>query len=164
MWNDKYAILTSWFDEGDYSLMQHLGLKGFIVSHILLDNPIVLKTLTILAFLVVSWISMPVWSFALNRILVSGQFWGAWNSWSKVVHAAFPLKLVVAQFAWKFGAGKFEELVGWMRGLIIDWECRIFEEMVPITVGGVEEESEEIIEEVNFEEEETEFDYDQYDE
>mmetsp|Transcript_5354 Transcript_5354/g.5873 ORF Transcript_5354/g.5873 Transcript_5354/m.5873 type:complete len:142 (+) Transcript_5354:724-1149(+) len=38
MWHSQYAILKSWFsDESDFSLMQFVGFKGFVISSLLLD-------------------------------------------------------------------------------------------------------------------------------
>jgi len=140
MWHDKYAILDSWFRDGEYSVLAHAGWEGFVVSHVLLDHPIVLRAVIRVGFLACLWMTLPVWDYFLNRMLVSGLLWKYYRSWGRFVHAAFPLKLLVGQMVWKFVAGQFDALESMVRGVIVDIECGLLEERIPVTVGGEEEE------------------------
>mmetsp|Transcript_21388 Transcript_21388/g.31439 ORF Transcript_21388/g.31439 Transcript_21388/m.31439 type:complete len:387 (+) Transcript_21388:168-1328(+) len=147
MWHSQYAILKSWFsDSSEYSLLAHVNFKGFIISTILLDlaNGYVLKGLLALSILSVLIVAMPVIELLISRFLVSGFFWSKWPTWGKFVHAALPLKLLIGQLLWKGAAKSFSSLESKVKEFIVDLECSILEENVPITVGvGSEEDLEE---------------------
>lgn len=50
-----------------------------------------------------------------------------------------PLKILIGQMAWKFVAGSFGKLEGVVRDYIVDLECSILENCIPVTTGaGVE--------------------------
>lgn len=149
MWHDKYAVLESWFRDGEFSVMGHVGFWGFVVSHVLLDRPVVLKVGIKVLFLAVVLMTLPVWEYVVNRVLVSGVLWRQYKSWGRIVHAAFPLKFLIGQMGWKFVAGQFDGLEGWMRSIIVEVECGILEERIPVTVGGDFEEEEDIEEYVD---------------
>merc|ERR1712071_621417 len=70
-----------------------------------------------------------------KRLLVSGFFWSFYGHRSKIAHAAFPLKLLMAQMGWKMVVGKLEALTNWIRNYVVEWECQILEESIPITIG-----------------------------
>ncbi|KAL9187964.1 hypothetical protein ACHAXT_006342 [Thalassiosira profunda] len=147
MWHSRYAILQSWFsDASEFSLLQHVGPKGFFVSSVLLDggNGMALRALLILSVLSAIILFMPLLEYIVGRILVSAPFWGQWATWGRIVRAGFPLKLLLGQLAWKGVAKCFGKLESEVREYIVDLECEILEESVPVTVGvGVEEEGEE---------------------
>jgi len=147
MWHSKYAILQGWFrDESEYSFLQHVGLKGFVVSTLLLDlgNGLLTKSLLFSTVLFITVTAlMPIFEFLMNRLLVSGLFWKWYPNWARIYHAAFPLKLLLAQMGWKFVAGKLDALYNFVRNIIVDMECDIFEETIPVTVGVEEPEAEE---------------------
>lgn len=138
MWHSQYSILKSWFGEDSpYSLMQHVGIKGFFVSTVLLDwgNGIVLKGIVLSTlWMVWSLFAFPMVEYISKRFLVSGLFWSIYGHWSKIVHAAFPFKLLLAQMGWKFVVGKLDDLTNYIRDYIVEWECQILEECVPVTV------------------------------
>lgn len=159
MWHGKYAVLRSWFmdDNSVYSLLQHVGMKGFFVSTVLLDagNGIVLTGLLgIVTAIVTVGLGLPVVEYLLNRIVVSGLFWSHYNRWSTIYHAAFPLKLLLGQMAYKFVAAKFNGLVESVRNHVVELECQILEDCVPVTV--FEEEGDDVEEESVVDEEESE--------
>ncbi|KAL7464879.1 hypothetical protein ACHAXS_005203 [Conticribra weissflogii] len=144
MWHSRYSILHSWFsDQSEYSLLQHVGIKGFIVSSILLDglNGMVLKSLLILSILSVFIAIMPIVEYIVGRILVSAPFWSQWTTWGRVVRAGFPLKLLLGQLVWKGVANGFGRLEAMVREYVVDLECEILEESVPLTVGVEEDEN-----------------------
>jgi len=107
---------------------------------------------------------MPVWEYGLNRLLCSGLFWSFYKNWGRVLRAAFPFKLLIGQMAWKFVAGKLDALVKVIRDEIVEMECQILEDVVPVTVGvdlreeDVEDDGYEVIDE--HEEEDFTHDYD----
>lgn len=169
MWHGRYAILKSWFsDESEYSLLQHVGFGGFLVSSVLLDlgGGLVLRSLLVLGVLSALCVCMPLLEYLVGRLLVSGALWSKWMSWHRIVHAALPFKLLVGQIAWKSVAGAFAKLEGAVRERVVDWECAILEECVPVTVGeGAEEVDEDLIADELDEASEGEgYDFDDYDE
>ena len=156
MWHSRYSILKSWFaDESEFSMLQHVGVKGFLISSVLLDggNGLVLRSLLIMTVLSVIITLMPLLEFIVGRIIVSAPFWAQWTTWGRVVRAGFPLKLLIGQLAWKGVATTFSKLENNVREYIVDMECEILEESVPMTVGvdSVEEEDDTDVEEVESE-------------
>lgn len=156
MWHSRYAVLHSWFsDESEFSLMQHAGVKGFLLSNVLLDlgNGAMLRSLLAGALLAAIVIAIPALEYVANRALVSGALWTRWYSWHRIVHAALPFKLLIGQMAWKAAASSFAKIEGKVRDHIVDLECSMLEECVPLTVGpGTEMEEEEEEEIVEFDE------------
>lgn len=176
MWHSRYSILKSWFsDDSEFSLLQHVGLKGFFISSVLLDggNGMVLRSLLIASVLSVLLLLMPILEWVVGRVLVSAQFWSQWLTWGRIARAGFPLKLLIGQLVWKGVASSFSKMENAVREYIVDLECEILEECVPVTVGvGAEndddaEESADIMEidEETFDEEDAIDDYneDEYD-
>lgn len=159
MWHSRYAILRSWFsDESEYSLLQHVGIKGFFVSSVLLDggNGMVLRSLLILSVLSALVLLMPLIEYVVGRIIVSAPFWSQWMTWGRIVRAGFPLKLLIGQLVWKGVATCFTKLENEVREYIVDLECEILEDSVPVTVGaGAEEEDDGEEEDVIGEEDES---------
>ena len=138
MWHSQYSILNSWFsDSSEYSILQHVGLKGYIISSILLDgmNGMVLRTLLICSILSVLIVCMPLIEYAVQRIIVSAPFWNKWSTWGRIARAGFPLKLLIGQLVWKGVASAFCKVENEVREYIVDMECDILEESVPVTVG-----------------------------
>jgi len=163
MWHSRYSILKSWFaDESEFSMLQHVGVKGFLVSSVLLDggNGLVLRSLLIMTVLSVIITLMPLLEFIVGRMIVSAPFWAQWTTWGRVVRAGFPLKLLLGQLAWKGVATTFSKLENNVREYIVDMECEILEESVPLTVGvdAMEEEEEDVSDE-----EEVQSEYDNLD-
>lgn len=147
MWHSQYAILQSWFsDASEFSMLQHVGMKGFFISSVLLDgaNGMVLRSLLILSVLSALVLLMPLIEYIVGRIIVSSQFWKHWMTWGRIARAGFPLKLLIGQLVWKGVANAFTKVENEVREYIVDLECEILEESVPVTVGvGAEEELEE---------------------
>ena len=136
MWHSQYAILNSWFsDSSEFSILQHVGMKGFIISSILLDRAMVLRSLLTLSVLSVLILFMPIIEIIIQRILVSAPFWSKWTTWGRIVRAGFPLKLLIGQLVWKGVASAFTKVENEVREYIVDLECEILEESVPVTVG-----------------------------
>mmetsp|Transcript_50372 Transcript_50372/g.107278 ORF Transcript_50372/g.107278 Transcript_50372/m.107278 type:complete len:383 (-) Transcript_50372:73-1221(-) len=168
MWHSRYSVLRSWFsDESEFSMLQHVGVKGFFVSSILLDgaNGMVLRSLLILSVLSALVLLMPLLEYVVGRIIVSAPFWAQWTTWGRVARAGFPLKLLIGQLVWKAVASCFSKLENEVREHIVDLECEILEDNVPVTVGVRAEE--EIMMEEDLEEGGTEMDsedFDEYDE
>lgn len=145
MWHSQYAILDSWFkDTSEYSLLQFVNWKGFIVSTILLDlgKGMALKGLLMVSCLMGLLVAMPVLEVILSRFLTSSLLWMKWMSWGRFVHAALPLKILIGQMAWKFLAGSFGKLESAVRDYIVEMECNILEESIPVTVRDDEDDDE----------------------
>lgn len=139
MWHDQYAILKSWFsDESEYSLLQFVGLKGFIVSTVLLDlgKGLAFKAALALSVLAVFMTFLPLIEVVMSRFLTSSFLWMKWQSWGKFVHAALPLKILIGQMVWNFVSGSFGKLESVVRDYVVDLECAILEDSIPVTIGG----------------------------
>ena len=158
MQHSQYAIVEGWFgDNSPYSLLQHLGVEGLLLS-MLLDATVVLRGLLAMGVLSVIIVFMPIIEYVVNRFLVSGTFWGHWPTWGRIVHAALPLKLLLGQLAWKFMASSFGKLETRVRDYVVDLECDMLERNLPLTVGpGSEVVAEEEFVEVDDDNEEEEF-------
>ncbi|GFH44775.1 hypothetical protein CTEN210_01249 [Chaetoceros tenuissimus] len=177
MWHSQYAILDSWFkDTSEFSLLQFVNWKGFIVSTILLDlgKGMALKGLLMVSCLMGLLVAMPVLEVILSRFLTSSLLWMKWMSWGRFVHAALPLKILIGQMAWKFLAGSFGKLESAVRDYIVELECNILEESIPVTVRDDDDDDEvdamdgdadlDLSEEDDMEESSEEYDdYDDYD-
>jgi len=134
MWHSQYSILNSWFGLGSYSLLQHVGFVGFIITNVL-DYPIILNCVVLSSILTIIGLTLPIWEYAINRICCSYPLWSLHSTWGKIVHAAFPFKLLIGQMVWKFLAMKLGDLVQFIRSEIIEIECGILEKVVPVTIG-----------------------------
>jgi len=117
-------------------MLQHVGVKGFLIT-MLLDTArgFLLKSVLVAGILSFMIIFMPMLEFLVTRTLTSGLFWLRWPTWGRVVHAALPLKLLLGQLVWKFLASSFGKLENRVRDYIVDVECAILEESIPLTVG-----------------------------
>ncbi|VEU33604.1 unnamed protein product [Pseudo-nitzschia multistriata] len=134
MWNDKYAVLTSWFSPNSrYSLLQHMGPKGVLLSTLLDGNrlPLVVGILVLLVTIQV----LPIIEAVMNRLLVSGFVWERWPSWYRYVRVGLPFKLLILQVAFGQVSKAFSALVVFIKDKLVDMECRILEETIPLTVG-----------------------------
>jgi hypothetical protein len=134
MWHSKYAILSSWFDpESEYSILQHVSFQGFLLNSLLtgIRLPIALG----LTVMVMAVICMPILEYMVNRMIVSGILWSRWHQWSRFVHAALPLKLLMGQMAGKFVASMFDNLLKIVKDRLVELECQILEQHMPLTVG-----------------------------
>lgn len=147
MWHSQYAILNSWFkDQSQFSLLQFVGWKGFIVSTLLLDlgKGAFLRSILAVTVLSIILIALPLIECVVSRIMTSSLLWMKWMSWGRFVHAALPLKILLGQMAWKFCAGSFGKLEAIVRDYVVELECQILEEHIPVTVveGGEDDNNE----------------------
>lgn len=134
MWNDKYAVLNSWFGPNSrYSLLQHTGPKGILLSTLLDRNrlPLVVGIAVILVVIQV----LPIVEAIVNRLLVSGFLWERWPAWHRYVHVGLPFKLLIVQVTFGQLAKVFSALVVLIKDKLVDMECQILEETIPLTVG-----------------------------
>lgn len=133
MWHSQFAILKSWFDpESEYSLLQHVGFTGFALNALLQGHR--LEVALGLALLYGALLFMPVLEYFFNRLLVSGLLWSQWHRWSRFVHAALPLKLLLGQMAGKLIANAFGKLHGVVKERLVELECQLLETKIPLTV------------------------------
>jgi hypothetical protein len=135
MWHSQYAIRKSWFgDDSSFSVLQHCGPTGLILS-LLLDHGMVLKGLLTTAMILASLIFLPFLDFWMSRMLVSSTIWINWPQWARIVHAALPLKLLLGQLGFKFLANLFGKVEQRVRDALVELECANLEECIPLTVG-----------------------------
>jgi hypothetical protein len=135
MWHNQYLIHQSWFSTESTSMLQHVGIKGWFISSVLLDRPYLFRCMLALVTTIALISILPVLEYAFNfMILNSSAVWDRYNNWARFLHTAFPFKLLMAQMAWKFVATKFETLERKVMDHIVDLECDILEESVPVTL------------------------------
>lgn len=134
LWHSQYAVLQSWFHpSSQYSLYSHLSPVGTALS-LLLDVPW-LMALTMGAVLAIGLLlTLPVWERALTLVLTSRLVWVQWPNWGRFVHAALPLKLLLGQMAWRVVAVSFARLYQRVRSVLVEWECQMWQESIPLTV------------------------------
>lgn len=134
MWSDRYAIRSSWFGPNSrYSLLQHVGPKGVVLSTLLDGNRLPAVVGLVMLFLVVQL--MPVIEILANRFLVSSFLWSRWISWYRYVHIGLPFKLLILQTVYSYVAKGFAALVSVIKDKLVDLECQILEETIPLTMG-----------------------------
>jgi hypothetical protein len=151
MWHSQYDILKCWFDtESEYSILQHVGVQGFLLNALL--QGFRLHVALALSLLVTSILFMPILEYMVNRFLVSGLLWSKWTTWGRFVHGPLPLRLLIVQYLYKQMVSLFLKLVGVVKERLVEVECLILEQRIPLTVGP----GSEVVEEEEGEESETE--------
>jgi hypothetical protein len=134
LWHSQYAVLKGWMSpDSPYSLYTHLGPLGTCLS-CLLDAPIILASTMVAAIVVAVLATLPVWESAIQLLLTSRSLWMQWPNWARFVHAAFPLKLLLGQMAWKFLASAFDQVYQQIRTQLVELECQIYQKNIPLTV------------------------------
>jgi hypothetical protein len=73
--------------------------------------------------------------YIVNGIVVSGFLWSRWHQWSRFVHAELPLKLLLGKMAYKSVASAFGKLLSFVKDRLVEIECQILEQNIPLTVG-----------------------------
>jgi len=143
LWHSQYPILRTWLSpQHKYSLYTHLTPVGTVLS-LLLDSPWMLVLAIASALTVAFLATMPVWESLVQTSLCSGVIWRYWPHWGRFVHAALPLKLLLGQMAFKALSTAFGKVYGQIRTNLVEWECRILEDCIPLTIleGVLEEEN-----------------------
>ncbi|KAG7337803.1 hypothetical protein IV203_015272 [Nitzschia inconspicua] len=134
MWHNKYAILDSWFKvDSEYSLLQHVGWKGILLNTLL--NETILSLVVGLSLYLLLVLFLPVWEALLSRFLVSGMLWSRWHSWGRFVHLGLPFKLMVGQWILENANKGFQSIKGKIKEQLVEMECKILVESVPLTLG-----------------------------
>jgi hypothetical protein len=134
LWHSKYNILSTWFSSTSaFSMYTHLSAGGALLS-CLLDAPLLLATTVVVLLSVAFLLTLPVWETILRLTLTSPLVWMQWHQWARFVHAAFPLKLLLGQLAFKGVASLFGRLLNDVRGRLVELECQILEKCVPLTI------------------------------
>lgn len=133
MWHGKYAIRDSWFGESQYSILQHVDIKGWALST-LLDSKFLLKSVLSVSICLFLIVFMPQIEYLVQRIIVSSALWRTYNTWGRFVNAALPFKLLMVQMMWKFFAARFDSLETLVRNYFVELECDILEQCVPVTL------------------------------
>lgn len=135
MWHSQYTILQGWFgSQSPYSVGQHYHWTGLLLSY-LLDHALVLRSLLGLFVALSCLIALPTLEWIVHKSLISKLFWNQWPTWGRIVHAALPLKLLLAQMAYKSLIQVLSKCENRVRDVLIDMECTMLEECMPLTVG-----------------------------
>jgi hypothetical protein len=162
LWHSKYAILRTWFrPDSQYSLYNHLTPMGTLLA-VLLDAPLVLAAVMLGTIVTALLVTLPVWEKLVTAVLTSRLLWMQWPSWGRFVHAALPLKLLLGQMAWKALMISFGNLYHRIRTQLVEWECQIWQDCIPLTIMPKREEESELVSDNNDDDEqgEDELDHD----
>ena len=166
MWNNQYAILSSWFGTSSrYTLLQHVGVKGVLLNTLLQGNT--LSTVVGIVLIVCTIICMPIIQYIVGRFLVSGYLWMKWPSWSRFVHVGLPFKLLMIQLLFNQLNKVFGRIIAAVKERLVNLECRILEETIPLTVGvpdDADNDEEDIVEKLSHGDDDDEEDDDDDDE
>jgi hypothetical protein len=134
LWHSQYSILKTWLHPSDkYSLYNYLTPAGTLLSFIL-DTPIVLATCMLIVGLLGLLATLPFWEAVVQTVLMHPLVWTSWPNWGRFVHAALPLKLLLGQLAWRGMATIFFSIYTNIRDRLIEWECQIWEDCMPLTI------------------------------
>ncbi|GKY97693.1 hypothetical protein MPSEU_000728000 [Mayamaea pseudoterrestris] len=134
LWHSQYAILRTWFrPDSQFSLYNHLTPLGTLLS-LLLDAPVVLAAVMAGTIFIALLLTLPLWEKLLSAALTSRFLWIQWPSWGRFVHAALPLKLLLGQMAYKALAVSFYNVYNRIRTQLIEWECQIWQDCIPLTI------------------------------
>jgi hypothetical protein len=135
LWHNQYSILSAWFtNHGLYSLYHHLTPTASLISYIL-DEPMVLFSSLIFLMIMSILFTLPLWEFILFRIVSSNSYlWRAWPHWSRFVHAALPLQLLMVQMTYRLIQSIFLSFYHTIRNQLIEYECSLFEQCIPLTI------------------------------
>lgn len=87
-----------------------------------------------LAFTFVFLATFPIWEWLIKELLTSRILWMNWHQWARFIHAALPLKLLLGQLAWKGIANVFGEIYGKVRAYLVEIECQLLEQAIPLTI------------------------------
>jgi hypothetical protein len=138
LWHSQYAILSAWLHpNSQYSLYTHLSPTGTALS-LLLDRPLLLAFAVLGSIILAFLLTFPIWESLLQTFLTSSFLWTNWPQWGRFVHAALPLKLLLGQLAWKFVADAFGRVYGQIRDYLVEWECQMWQDCIPLTILPVE--------------------------
>jgi hypothetical protein len=134
LWHSQYSILKTWLHPSDkYSLYNYLTPAGTILSYVL-DSPYVLAACMVLTGLIGLLATLPFWEAVIQTVLTHPFIWIQWPQWGRFVHAALPLKLLLGQLAYRGMADIFGKIHGTVRDQLIEWECQMWEECIPLTI------------------------------
>lgn len=134
LWHMKYSILNNWMNpNSSYSLYTHLNPIGTMLSY-MLDTPTVLVSAIIITAMLTILLTFPIWEWLVQTMLKSQVMWMQWPNWARFVHAAFPLKLLLGQMAWKALAIGFTRVYNSIRNSLIEYECQLYQNCIPLTI------------------------------
>jgi hypothetical protein len=134
LWHSQCSILKTWLHPSDkYSLYNYLTPAGTILSYVL-DSPYVLAACMVLTGLIGLLLTLPFWEAVIQTVLTHPFIWIQWPQWGRFVHAALPLKLLLGQLAYRGMADIFGKVHGTVRDQLIEWECQMWEDSIPLTI------------------------------
>jgi hypothetical protein len=143
LWHSQYKILNTWWHASPYTFYQHLSAPGTLLAAVL-DAPLILAAAMAGTVGLVFAITFPIWEAVVKMVLTSPALWKQWPAWGRFVHAALPLKLLLGQMAFKMLAEAGGSLYHMIRSVLVEWECAMLEECLPLTILEGEEETEEV--------------------
>jgi hypothetical protein len=134
LWHSQYSILRTWFrPDSSFSLYNHLTPFGALLS-VLLDAPALLSAVLLGTLLTGFLLTLPIWERLLSMVLTSKLLWRYWPKWGHFLHCALPLKLFLVQTACTAIATAFTSVYNLIRSRLIELECQILQECIPLTI------------------------------
>jgi hypothetical protein len=135
LWNNQYNVLDGWFGEtSKYSVYRHLPPAFALGVSGLLDRPWLLQTVFGLTVVFGMIFTLPAWRILGPQLLQMPLLWQTWSHWYRFVHAALPLKLIMFQYALYYGGEAAKSIYSQIRDYLVEWECRMLEDCLPLTV------------------------------
>jgi len=159
LWHSQYHILRTWLSPAHkYSLYTHLNPVGTVLA-LLLDAPFMLSMAMGITLGLIFLATFPVWESLIQTFVCSSLVWKQWPHWGRFLHAAMPLKLLMFQMSFKGVSKVLNNLYSKIRTQLVEWECRIMEDCIPLTILEGVEEDVDVASEEDFDFEEEDEDY-----
>ena len=141
LWYDQYAILSTWFSrtQHPYSIYTHLSHNIYatmITTALNLQPAWLLSVVLLVATMTVCGIVfLPVIESCTTMFLTSSMLWSNWPTWSRfTTHAALPVQLLIVQVLFGFIQQGIQSITNHLRAILIDEECRLLQQCVPLTI------------------------------
>ena len=142
LWYDQYAILSTWFSSRaphPYSLYTHFSQNIYatlITTALNLQPAWLLSVLLICTSMTLfGIIFLPVIESGMTLVLTSSVLWNHWPTWSRfTTHAALPVQLLMVQILFGFIQQGIQSLTNQIRTILIDEECRLLQNCIPLTI------------------------------
>lgn len=143
LWHSQFKALHSWFgSDSKYALASHLPPVFAIFVTGLLDRPWLLKTMLSTVALLGFAVTLPVWEVVVQGLLMQPYLWSKWAQWARFVHAGLPMKIFFIQIFYGFASQWLGGVYNNIRGQMVEVECKLLEDCIPLTILDEDEEDE----------------------
>jgi hypothetical protein len=137
LWYHQYSILNTWFSTRHfYSLYSYMNWYGSIITTALNLQPTWLLSVVILVcgLSTGTLLFFPLLESFITFTVTSSTLWSTWPTWSRFVHAALPLQLLMGQLLMGAVGQLVQMVTTTVRTILIEEECRLLQLCVPLTI------------------------------